>query len=112
MRKELAQPDFLKDFIGKAGPPQQYQCLARAKSTHRRLSGTVMPNRLFHGPHFLSDGPQGEGSRVCKPPAVCLGVLLRFSSADDPIVERRWGHHVRTRCLSGALGELPHAAAV
>ena len=62
MRKELAQPDLLKDFIGKAGPPQQYQCLAAAESTRRRLSGRVMPNRLFHGPHFLSDGPQGESA--------------------------------------------------
>lgn len=86
MRKELAQAEFLKDFIGKAGPTQQYSCPAKTQtgSIHRRLSGTVMPNRLFFGPHFPSDGAQGEGacsslqcgSGACKSPAVCLGALL------------------------------------
>ena len=85
MCKELAQPDFLKDFIGKAGPTQQYNCPLGAHSTHRRLSGRVIPNRLFYGPHFPSDGPQGEsrrtllhcGSRDCKCPAIWLGAVLR-----------------------------------
>eukprot|EP00891_Asterochloris_glomerata_P004170 jgi/Astpho2/4170/Aster-05137 len=68
MRKELAQAEFLKNFIGKAGPTQQYSCPAKTQtgSIHRRLSGTVMPNRLFFGPHFPSDGAQG----LVKPAAI------------------------------------------
>ena len=88
MRKELAQRDFLKDFIAKAGPTQQYRCPVGSHSTHRRLSGTVMPNRLFYGPHFPSDGSQGEsrrtllqcGSGSCKSSVVCLRALLHMAS--------------------------------
>ena len=61
MRKELAQPEVLKHFISNAGPTQQYDCPASVQSIHGPPSGTVTPNRLLFGPHFSSEGAQGEG---------------------------------------------------
>ena len=91
MRKELAHPDFLKEFIRNAGPARQNNCPARERSIHRRLSGTRTPNRLLFGPHFPSEGAQGEGCqallhRQLQASSCVLKTLLQFSTNERPAV--------------------------